>query len=420
MVCLKLYKNNIMYNNNIVSICMNSINIKPKCKRNPIKMKPVNLPLTYDNHINHNITLKSYKLIELKQMCKLHRLKISGTKPILIERILCTFNKIFNVSIIQRNVRRWIVTNMMRLRGPALKNRKMCVNCNDFITLDNLTEIPCEYFYSYADSAGFVYGFNIISLIQMISKNNVFENPYNREIISKSQIAMIVRLFSSTLITCSIFNAENIIYKTQRINTFLYINRRRHSSFIRDIINVNRRQPIVTNVAVSTYHVYNPTIRNIVLTPEHHIRLDILSTAREIPIEQRIINLFIEIDNLGNYSHVGWFNDLTIVQNIRLFQVIFELWNFRGNLSNELKNNISPFHNPFDGLFTEIYRNDNIRSISDLQRICIIVFENILYSGIDEEDRKIGAKHILTAITMVSEPARESMPYLYESMNEIF
>ena len=42
--------------------------------------------------------------------------------------------------------------------------------------------------------------------------------------------------------------------------------------------------------------------------------------------------------------------------------------------------------------------------------------ENMVYSGVDEDHRKIGALHVLSALTVVSSGARETMPWLYESV----
>ena len=42
--------------------------------------------------------------------------------------------------------------------------------------------------------------------------------------------------------------------------------------------------------------------------------------------------------------------------------------------------------------------------------------ENMIYSGLNVEYRKIGALHSLTALTMVSIQARQIMPWLYESI----
>ncbi len=51
-----------------------------------------------------------------------------------------------------------------------------------------------------------------------------------------------------------------------------------------------------------------------------------------------------------------------------------------------------------------------------MQSACLIVFENAIYSGIDEDYRKLGAFHVLSALTLVSRGAREAMPWLYESV----
>jgi hypothetical protein len=40
----------------------------------------------------------------------------------------------------------------------------------------------------------------------------------------------------------------------------------------------------------------------------------------------------------------------------------------------------------------------------------------MVYCGIDDEYRKIGTLHALTALTIVSNGARNSLPWLYESL----
>ena len=40
----------------------------------------------------------------------------------------------------------------------------------------------------------------------------------------------------------------------------------------------------------------------------------------------------------------------------------------------------------------------------------------MVYMGIDADHRNLGAFHILTALTIVSIPARTAMPWLYESI----
>jgi len=44
------------------------------------------------------------------------------------------------------------------------------------------------------------------------------------------------------------------------------------------------------------------------------------------------------------------------------------------------------------------------------------IMEHLAYTGVDQEFRKLGILYILTALTMVSIPARTAIPWLYDSM----
>ena len=55
-------------------------------------------------------------------------------------------------------------------------------------------------------------------------------------------------------------------------------------------------------------------------------------------------------------------------------------------------------------------------TIELLKEGCLKIIENMVYMGIDADHRNLGAFHILTALTIVSIPARTAMPWLYESI----
>jgi len=82
----------------------------------------------------------------LKEATKNHRLLISGTKPLLIGRLEVLFKNIKNATIIQRFFRGWVVRYSFKLRGPALSNRRICLNDTDFVTMEPLSEIEHGYF----------------------------------------------------------------------------------------------------------------------------------------------------------------------------------------------------------------------------------------------------------------------------------
>ena len=132
-------------------------------------------------------------------------------------------------------------------------------------------------------------------------------------------------------------------------------------------------------------------------------------------MDERVQSLFMEIDQLGNYTNISWFNSLDHLKYARLYRAIFDIWNFHAQISLTVKNTICPFHGPFEGIFNTSIRHIDL-TVAELKTICVIVFENLVYSSICIEHRKLGALHALTALTVVSRPAREAMPWLYESI----
>ena len=150
-----------------------------------IKKKKQPILIDYKYYNTNNILKKVY-LSDLKYSLKNYGLSSKGKKKILIER-LCKFLKnvsycadnIDKITLIQSICRMKLVQYKIKIYGPAVFNRKVCVNKTDFFTLEGIDSIPEEYFYSYKDNINFIYGFDIRSLNELIKVNQ--PNPYNRE-----------------------------------------------------------------------------------------------------------------------------------------------------------------------------------------------------------------------------------------------
>jgi hypothetical protein len=112
-----------------------------------------------------------------------------------------------------------------------------------------------------------------------------------------------------------------------------------------------------------------------------------------------------EIDRLGQYTKSRWLLSLSPLNLINLYTNLEAIWSWRGNLRISLKRRIYPFGDPFI--------NRTARG-NDLE-YCTLVMENLVYSGIDIEDRKIGALHVISALTSVSIEARIQYDWLYET-----
>jgi hypothetical protein len=338
--------------------------------------------ITYNNYFKDKNAITKYKLDKLKKIAKIHKLRVSGKKQELITRIEEYFIELNSAIKIQSLFRKYLSNKLLRIRGPALRNRNLCINESDFYTLEPLSEIHHSNFFSYMDVSGFIYGFELNSLITMLRKQGTIVNPYNRNKVDFSIVKTIKYLDKLT----------KAIYKE---STAERIGNNIDNSFINDNQSLSNRQNMLLKI--------------------HNIRTKDITT--------RINELFIEIDLLGNYTQSTWFSNLEKNHYLKLILDLYEIWNYSSNMSINVRNNICPYFNPFnDGLFSvnairHIYMNNGRNySREEIQKHALTIMENIIYTGTDIEYRKLGVLHVLAALTLVSIPARTTLPWLYESI----
>ena len=321
-------------------------------------------PITYEwtEYFKNPESLGKFKVIQLKNIARQNDLRISGAKAELRTRIVNRFETIQSAVYIQSLVRRNLAISQMKARGPGLFRRELCVNDTDFYTLDPISEIDHRRFFSYADENNVVYGFDLKSLEMMFEKQERLINPYNRA-------------------------------KFTRTNA----------------VNINRLIALLSE---------EPEIEQLTAA---EISKNHMNQIRSKTDEVRVRELFYYIDHLGNYTQSSWFTDLTHSQLNRFVTYLYELWKWRANLSHKTRKMICPHFNPFiDGLEGRVslmgINEDVLNDVDQLRRVCLTVMENFVYTGVDEDFRKIGAMHVLTILTHVSLNARDSIPWLYDSI----
>uniref|UniRef100_A0A6C0LAD8 SAP domain-containing protein n=1 Tax=viral metagenome TaxID=1070528 RepID=A0A6C0LAD8_9ZZZZ len=359
---------------------------KPETKKYN-KTQAENL-LNYKDYFKKNLTLKAYKIPELKMIAKHHGLHVTGTKPVLIERIKDIFNKTKCVVKIQTVFRGWLTRLSMKLRGPGLTNRTSCVNDKDFVTMEPLVEIPLANFYSYMDDKKFIYGFDICSLLHFIKQKSKIENPYNREKLGNEITNNIKKLYRFCFIVFPEFKNDNEKLAATAPPPMYQQRVAQH--------NVNNANINVINI-------------NNHMNQEQQNRISRLFVNRRNSINQRITDLFMEMDQLGNYTNTNWFN-LSASNYIRLYRHLYDIWFLRSQLTRETRHNICPLVSPFTA------ERNMVLDLDYIKTACVEVFENLIFMGIDDEHRRLGTFHALTALTIVSPGAREAMPWLYESV----
>ena len=114
----------------------------------------------------------------------------------------CLIIPVSNILKIQRYIRKWLDIRNYKKHGPAYYDRTICHNDSDFYTLESINNIETQNFVSYRDNFGFVYGFDINSLINLFKTDNnnnnnnnlCLINPYNRQQMPKYVIFMVMNL----------------------------------------------------------------------------------------------------------------------------------------------------------------------------------------------------------------------------------
>jgi len=388
----------------------------------PIKKETSeNKKLSYLDYFKDKHILDKYKIPDLKAILKQNKLHVSGTKSILIKRIENFFIETNYAIKIQKIFRRFLVNEFLKLKGPAFKNKSLCVNETDFYSLEPLNEIFIDSFYSFCDSNEFTYGFNIFSIIQYFLKKGSFINPYNREKLNNKNIYNIFSLFFKTQIIFNhlyddtLFSYNEKIYIQNyysnvkfRIRLNKNIKNPPRESLANNIIPTNNREPITREIV----NIIEPAQNEI-----HTNRLQLINRIQDIRTKStntRIQELFIEIDLLGNYTQSQWFSALSREGYIHFLRYLYHYWMYRGGISFSLKQKICILGEPFHNINMNFLENAN--SIDQLRDVCVSVMENMVYCGESEEYKKLGAFYVLAALTVVSLPARMSMMWLYESL----
>ena len=292
-----------------------------------------------------SVNMERNTIPQLKDICKQYKLKVSGNKTQLVERINKHLKETTAAKKIQRAFRLRLVQNYNYFKGIHLKPK--CINETDFYSLDDISEVSYEQFFAFKDVSGHVYGWDIASLWNLLVRTKPGEkllNPYN------------CQPFPTDM-----WSSLNSIF---RISKALKIN-------------------IKFNVDVDESYMNS--------------------------FESKLLSTFQHINSLGNYSDHNWVLELDIGKLQRFLQELRDIWVHRAGLDDNTRNLIC-FHFPF------VNYNSNLVDFDSLREISLATIMNMVYKGQNAEYQQLGCMYVLTALTIVSQSAANSLPWLYASV----
>jgi len=250
--------------------------------------------------------------------------------------------------------RGFLVKKLFKLKGIDLRNK--CINDTDFLTFEKIKRIPFDQLFCFRDTDGFNYAFDIYSLYNLIMKtkdaNGRVKNPYTRNLLHYKNV--IYKLNASIMFAKKIMKRD-IKYKFVKDNT-------------------------------------------------------LLSTEKKI--EMKAIAIFQKIDQLGYITDTKWYLNLTKLRLIRFIRELQDVWEYRAQISNEVRRHISPPNgNPFENvpMGTLLHKSE-----ITLKTYGLDIMNKLLISN-DKDYKTLGANYILGVLTIVSNSAANSMPHLVEA-----
>lgn len=316
------------------------------------KEKPLN-PVAVLKYNEYKLLKKyNYTMPQLKVMLKHYKLRLGGSKSELLERLYEYLRESNRIISIQRIYRGYLYRRYCKLHGPAFVNRKLCINETDFLSMDELTTIPYNQFFSFKDKDGFIYGFDIVSIYNLIyEQNGAVKNPYNGLPVDRSVLTNLRLLLK----------VSNILK-----------------------IQVNKKVEDISG-QVNNFKLF----------------------------ELKVVALFQAIDMLGNYSKPEWFMKLSRRRLIKFVLELYDIWVYRAKIPMNVKKNICyPSGEPFSNMSNL----ESIEDIYELRVKILEIMELLVYSGKDRDSKGLGAFYILGALTLVNSEAANTMPWLYQSM----
>ena len=335
-------------------------------------------------------SLEYYKLLNGTEICK------SNKKFLLASDNIVKLESLF-IILIKANthldklvkLQRWIRHNLQafnkRLHGTQ---RARVVNDSDFVSLDDIKDIPDKDFITLEDGHSFVYGFNLDSVVDLILKTD----ETFLELFKKQSVGFCYRQYVSNL-----YNHYNKI----KIN----------NPYTRDLL------PSEFKLRVFQLHAINifKAMKTKLPTQSNTLCVGASAGTNASDLRQRVRNkcfaIFQKIDMFGYITDISWLMDEN-VKNLKFFYKKLALqWNLEFGLNNTARYRIARTHN----LFSQSHLQDIIQSRADKYNLLDKILEsvNILVSnGETDGDHNTGCILILYALAAINPRCVEANPWL--------
>lgn len=133
---------------------------------------------------------------------------------------------------------------------------------------------------------------------------------------------------------------------------------------------------------------------------------------------QRVLDIFSKMEENNYLVNSDWFHELSKSDHIEFYKKLYDIWNYRLNLSLQQKNLIVPgFNNRQNKLFKYYTHEFELKDEKYIKKYNLNMIERFISSSTDKTQRSLGVMYVLMALCDVNENVAHAFPWLYASIN---
>lgn len=132
---------------------------------------------------------------------------------------------------------------------------------------------------------------------------------------------------------------------------------------------------------------------------------------------QKVLDIFNKIEELGYIVNSDWFHELDKEDQINFYKKIYDIWSYRLELTHKQKSSIVPAYNSMKTKLFKYMPNEVAEKDERLLKKCNIqIIEQLVTSSSDKTQRSLGAMYVLMGLCSVHNDVAEAYPWIYQSI----
>jgi len=150
---------------------------------------------------------------------------------------------------------------------------------------------------------------------------------------------------------------------------------------------------------------------------KYSITYDNSSLTSEQMWNQRVLDIFNKIEELGYLVDSDWFHEMDKDDHIIFYKKIYDIWNYRLQLTIQQKRLIVPGFNRTNTLFKFYIDELNTKDEKILRKTNLQIIERFISSSEDKTQKALGVMYVLMGLSYVNNSVAESYSWIHASLN---